>query len=390
MASIEDVKVFTSILRRAENIFKELETIPYSKEEDLQSLLDKFKLHKQLLSQLMKLTNKGNFTATLRKKTDRTKAWLSSIEENIEKERSNKRNKKNVLLDISQIEKYKEYCEKVEVFFEDTFPEQYQEILSNSKRILENYDILSKNIRYFVVPQDIINPDLLRAEDDGFMEMDVAEPKNLTTIKPVIANIATTIKKVMNILSSIQDLEKELVSLDIKSLFKSLNTRNALFKSLLTNMVQLNKIIYQGEFYNNLQIRQAYQNLLDKIMDEYPALGSKLSNLTLQKQDPIQEEILSSMVGIKEQLEQDSVDTFVSPHYNKPISSDEIQYPQPPPLPSRSPNKTIDPQEKARYESMWREGDPITPEEKQKYEKLWAASSKMNQLMEKLSIKYGI
>jgi hypothetical protein len=159
----------------------------------------------------------------------------------------------------------------------------------------------------------------------------------------------------------------------MKEFFASLNKRNLLLKSLLKNFANLNQTIYNGNFSNNLNIRNRYNELLSECINKYPIPDTFVNKLQLDTLSPVDQEVNRSMSRIRERAFSEPVDTFVSP-WQKPVENSPV-------LEEKEVSKSpLSKEDKNKYESLWDApiGDKISPEEKSKYEALWAFRSALN------------
>jgi len=364
MAQIQDVRTVKSLLTRIESIMGQLDDLSVEG-DSVNGLCEKFKLYDSNFTKLARLTYNGDLPPALRKKVPKIKQWLTSLQESLNKENASRTNKK-ALLDLSEVEKYQDYCEKISHYFDEVFPTRYENISQGAESILEKYKVLKKNMRHFDLPSDLVNPDLLRAED---AEMNLAQPKTVAAIIPIVKEFASFIKKVQVLLSSLEAITDELTNVDVKELFVALNRRNILLKSLLINFSNLNQAIYAGNFASHLAIRTKYHDLLAECIKRYPIPETFSSKLKLE--DSPEHEVDRSIKRTRERAMTEPVDTFVSPWQR------EMDIPVTVQAPPKITMPVLSPEDKVKYESLWNspQGDKLSPEEKSKYEALWAYES---------------
>jgi hypothetical protein len=363
--TLESVKMVRSLLTNIQSLMNNLDELKVGG-ESVGDLFDKYKLFDSTFTKLARLSYNGDLPPNLRKELPKIKSWLENIEDALNRETSNKK----TILDLSEVDKYKDYCEKIEYYFNDVFPMKYENVSQKAENILNNFSLLKKNMKHFKLPDDLVDADLLRSEDS---ELKLVQPKSLSGIKNIVSKFASFIKKVKVMISELESLADDLGDIDMKEFFASLNKRNLLLKSLLKNFANLNQTIYNGNFSNNLNIRNRYNELLSECINKYPIPDTFVNKLQLDTLSPVDQEVNRSMSRIRERAFSEPVDTFVSP-WQKPVENSPV-------LEEKEVSKSpLSKEDKNKYESLWDApiGDKISPEEKSKYEALWAFRSALN------------
>lgn len=364
MPNLEDVKKFNLLVSQIESVLTSLNKLKDFSIEELYDRLAKIRQAFTKYKSLAKSTYNGEFSPTLRKKFDKLQEWKENADRLVLEENRLKGNK-NVAMEMEEVDKYKDYIEKIEYFLEQ-FPERLSTLHKELSEQIKFSELLTKNLSKLQLEEsDLPHPDLLKAEDE---EMKVVSPiKTLKLAKATIHEFARMIKKCQTMMQEIKSLSLDQSTHPLETILGAINNKNLLIKNLLLKLSELNKLIYQANFTNNLMIRQKYNEILAQALTYLPKeLASKFVVNIPQSSSKMQELIDSSIGGMKEKMRMDKeqgIDTFVSPWQKlappapsipiKPISKEiETQNPSSKYEEYIKKNK-ISPSEKLRYEAEW-------------------------------------
>lgn len=361
MASLQDVQHVKGLLGNIENILKHLAELEFASIDNLKLYLKKVKSLDTLYSNLVKFTHQGKFSPALRLRLKKLITWKKNLDSLLEEEVRMKKNKSSAL-EESETEKYVDYIEKIEYFIQN-FPSQLKEIKVKIDSLFKKSTFLKDNLNKFQLQKsDIVNLDLLRAEDSNDEEININEPiRTLGVAKASINEFARVIKKIQNMSGQINSVIAETSEYPIEEVLSALNKKNVLVKNLFQLLTQLNKLFYASNFSSNLLLRQQYNELLIEVSKYLPPVLLSKFVLGPPPKSRIEEITDSSVGGLKQQMKQDKtvgIDTEVSPWQRVTINPNKPSAPSSP-IPSGRyeeyiKSKKISPEEKSKYESLWK------------------------------------
>jgi len=359
MANLNDVEKFKQYLINIQNILSSLSERESVSSELLNIQLKKYKELNTLYKGIIKYTHDGDFSTALRVKLKKLSSWRMNLDSLLHQEGKMKKHQTSAL-DLSEVEKYVDYIEKIE-YFAENFKERLSVVKKKVFPLEKSFQFLSKNWKNFQLQEtDLVSSDLLKIDDNNAVKetkFQVASPeKTLKMVKASVNEFARMIKRTNLHLFRINELSDDLSSPSLENILSSLNEKNVLVKKLLQQMSELNGLIYNGKFQNEALIRQKYEELLRAVSRHLPPF--MVSKLILPEKSKIDQLNDSSVGGMKEQMRQDisgGVNNFVSPW---------IQQPKINPKPIESPIPT------GQYERYIKE-NKIPLIDKSRYEKLW-------------------
>ncbi len=403
-----NIQVLKSLITNIERSLTILGSPEFAQTNDLPGLQQDFKTLRIKFNELSRLTNRGRATAELRTdKLRKLKKWLDAYsqqrEKTLESALPKKYHNKDLMIDASVLDQYHRYAIMALQYISNLTP-RYQTLKERIDNILSVGKMLGTHLHKFELSEENLPTVDELSDDDGIEELNsdeleedldlskvptVVPAQMIKTIGALLKIYAKFIKKVEIKYDEIIPLIERLETVNLDELFPKINQRNTLIQSLFKNLVNVNKLLYQGKFHYSLAFRQKYYELIGECLTYLPdTLAAQVRTMLAQFQakSPMEEAIDHSVGGIKEYDPiQDQSMMRASPFSQIPIPAKEIMdYSKPLPPPPKVPQFPLVTEPPSSGEKLKPEiGDKLSPEEKVKYEKLWQVASKfeVNQLL---------
>jgi hypothetical protein len=431
---MSNVQVLRGLVNNLERSLNLLASPEFAQVNDLPALQQDFRVLKARFQELSRLTNRGRATAELRTaKLKALKKWLADYSTNWNQTVTNavpqRYRNKDAIIDTTALDQYQRYAH-LALQYMANLTSRYQDVKEKVDAILEVGRMLNTHLHKFdLTEEDLPSVDQL-SDDDGLEELSsdeleeeldlskaptVAPLKMIKSVGALLKLYARFIKKVEAKYDEMQPLidRLELVSLD--ELFPKINHRNNLVQSLFKNLVNINKLLYQGKFHGGLAFRKKYYELVGECLPYLPeslAAQVRFMLARTQPKSPAEEAVEHSVGGIRryDPLKDPEMGRS-SPHLAKEPVSPTPQVWQPDPKKVEEVSKTLRslplaPKPVVRPANTQSEppasgervrqdiGERISPQDKARYEKLWevAAGFEVKHLTKQatiLSQKYG-
>jgi hypothetical protein len=365
-------------------IIGQLSTPELNQSADPELLHKKFLTLQRKLSELTKLTNAGKAAPELRTKNLKIiKNWLLNYStpadvaiEYLPKKYQNK----NVELDsdaLRQIAYFKTYIQHVIEYMQNLGP-RYLAVKNVVDEIMEKGQMLAVHMDKFVLSDDDMPRDDYFSADDEYEisgELPIVSPaKMIKTIQTILNKYHHFSVLVSEKYKEIMPLIDELDEVDLGEFLTRTNKRNKLIKQLLQTLVDVNRILYQEPIPNKEHLREQYYKLVEDCAGVVPVhIGNRLLAAIKKRKSKgqFQTAIEQSLEGVRKYDPlKDPAMHFQSPHvpsYEVPEVAKKDE-----PLDERIDRK-LRHQELADISQ--REGKPLSPDDKKKYEELWRGSA---------------
>jgi hypothetical protein len=215
-------------------------------------------------------------------------------------------------------------------------------------------------------------------------EPEVSPAKMINSIQSILNTFHAFSLKVADKYQEVMDLVQELDNVDLGDFFNRTNQRNKLIKNMLQNLSEMNGVLYQNTIPGSHALREQYYQIVENCAELLP---DHIANRLLATIKPrkgkgkMQSALENSLHGIdKYDPAKDPAMKFQSPHVKNYIAPVEPEPFKPKEL---SLEERVD--QKLRHQELadvsQRPGHTLSPEEKTKYEKLWRESQARNKIV---------
>lgn len=382
IAAIQSLK---ANIAGVEHYMQQLRSPEFGKDADPEVLRSKFLLLQRRFSEFTKLTNAGKGPPELRAKLKVLKKWLDKYSdpekypapahiaiENLPQRYKNK----NVTLDnrsLQTIAYFKFYITKVFEYM-SKLHSKYTELKDKISDILSVGQTLHKNLDKFLITQDDVpSYDYFAADDDDEITGDlptVSPAKMIKTIQVILNQFHAFSTKVADSYNEVALLTKELDNVDLGEFFTRTNQRNSMIKKLLSNLVEINKTIYQSKLPSAPLFRQKYYQLVEECVPLLPPhIGRELSATIAPRKDKGR---------FDQALEQALHGTDPNKSPAQMFSSPHLQYTPPAETPIAENTQQARVDRALRFEEiqdLLNRGEPLNPAQRKQYEELWAGKA---------------